>query len=144
LSTISNFPNHESSPSSNDAILGEPVKQSIVCHDVQVPPGKLNVIIHSTNDGPAIYSVNEGSALVNKLFPGDLITALDGVDTRANYQWSKYCIWWLRRMTWNERLLYCTVSRLTVNCITLLRSDFDWSNNLCTACNLLSVDHYQR
>jgi PDZ domain-containing secreted protein len=82
LSTISNFPNHASSPSSNNAIQGEPVKQSIVCRDVQVPPGKLNVIINSANDGPAIYSVNEGSALVNKLFPGDLITALDGVAMR--------------------------------------------------------------
>jgi hypothetical protein len=54
----------------------------IVCREVQVPPGKLNVVIHSTNDGPAIYSVNEGSALANKVFPGDLITAVDSVDTR--------------------------------------------------------------
>jgi hypothetical protein len=84
LSTFSNVPNHaSSSPSSNDAIQGERVKkQSIVCRDVRVPPGKLNVVIHSTNDGPAIYSVNEGSALANKVFPGDLITAVDSVDTR--------------------------------------------------------------
>jgi hypothetical protein len=92
---------------------------------------------------PVIYSVNEGSAIVDKLFPGDLITALDGVDTRAIYWRSEYCIWWLRRMMWNKRLLYCTVSRFEVNCITILRSDFDWSNNLCIACNLLSVDLYQ-
>jgi hypothetical protein len=81
LSTISNFPKN-ASPSTNEAIRGEPVKQSIVCRDVQVPPGKLNVVIHSTKDGPAIYSVNEESALVDKLFPGDLITAVDSVDTR--------------------------------------------------------------
>lgn len=81
LSPLSAVPTN-ASPFTDEAIREKPVNSGVVYHDVQVPPGKLNVVIHSTTDGPAIYSVNEGSALSGKLFPGDLIMAVDSVETR--------------------------------------------------------------
>ncbi|CAB9502132.1 expressed unknown protein [Seminavis robusta] len=56
---------------------------SIVCRDCQAPPGKLNIVIHSTKDGPAVHEVKDGSCLEGKIFPGDLIIAVDDIDTRA-------------------------------------------------------------
>ena len=60
-----------------------PIMQSIVCRDCFAPPGKLNVIIHSTKDGPIVHFVQEGSSLEGQLFAGDLIVAVDNKDTRS-------------------------------------------------------------
>ena len=60
-----------------------PITQNIVCRDCFAPPGKLNVFIQSTKDGPCVHSVSEKSALYNQIFPGDLIIAVDDVDTRS-------------------------------------------------------------
>jgi hypothetical protein len=59
------------------------VMSSIVCQDVYAPPGKLHIVIHSTKDGPAVHTVKEGSSLEGHLFSGDLIIAVDNVDTRG-------------------------------------------------------------
>jgi hypothetical protein len=56
---------------------------SVICRDCHAPPGKLNIVIHSTKDGPAVFEVKEGSCLDGKVYPGDLIIAVDGTDTRA-------------------------------------------------------------
>ncbi|KAL7563957.1 hypothetical protein ACA910_017570 [Epithemia clementina (nom. ined.)] len=56
---------------------------SIVCRDCYAPPGKLRIIIHSTKDGPAVYTVKKGSSLEGHVFPGDLIVSVDDTDTRA-------------------------------------------------------------
>jgi len=60
-----------------------PIMQSIICRDCFAPPGTLHIIIHSTKDGPAVHSVQEGSSLEGQLFPGDLIVAVDNKDTRS-------------------------------------------------------------
>lgn len=59
-----------------------PISQSIICRDCFAPPGRLQIIIHSTRDGPSVHSVKPGSSLEGKLFPGDLILAVDDIDTR--------------------------------------------------------------
>jgi PDZ domain len=58
-------------------ISGKPTK------DVLAPPGKLGIVIDTTLDGPVVHKVNPGSALEGKLKSGDIIVAIDGVDTRA-------------------------------------------------------------
>jgi PDZ domain len=58
-------------------INGKPTK------DVLAPPGKLGIVIDTTLDGPVVHKVNPGSALEGKLKSGDIIVAIDGVDTRA-------------------------------------------------------------
>lgn len=63
--------------------MGSPISHSIVCRDITAPPGKLNIVIHSTKDGPAIHSVKPGSALEGQLFTGDLVVAVDDTDTRT-------------------------------------------------------------
>lgn len=70
------------SPASDDS-GGSPISNKIVCRDVIAPPGKLGMIIHSTKDGPAVHSIKPDSALEGKLFSGDLLVGVDGVDTRT-------------------------------------------------------------
>ena len=78
------------SPSSNEADSpglnsnkNDSVMSSIVCRDCYAPPGKLHIVIHSTKDGPSVHTVKEGSSLEGHIFPGDLIIAVDNVDTRS-------------------------------------------------------------
>jgi len=50
---------------------------------VLAPAGRLGVIIDTTVKGPVVHKVNQESKLVGKIFPGDIIIAIDDVDTRA-------------------------------------------------------------
>jgi len=50
---------------------------------VQAPDGKLGIVIDTTVEGPIVHSVNKGSRLSGKIFPSDIIIAIDNVDTRA-------------------------------------------------------------
>jgi hypothetical protein len=54
-----------------------------VTRKVTAPSGKLGIVIDTTVNGPVIHKVNENSRLLNKLFPGDNIIAIDDVNTRA-------------------------------------------------------------
>ena len=56
-----------------------PIKTRVVL----APSGKLGIVIDTTIDGPVVHHVNNASALKGKIFPGDLIVAIDNVDTRA-------------------------------------------------------------
>jgi len=71
------------SPSSLHSSTMSPISPNIVCRDVIAPPGKLQIIIHSTKDGPSIHSVKPGSVLEGQVFPGDLIVAINDTDTRS-------------------------------------------------------------
>ena len=74
------------SPSSNEGStreIGSSMMQTIICRDCFAPPGKLQIVIHSTKDGPAVHTVKTGSSLEGHMFPGDLIIAVDNVDTRT-------------------------------------------------------------
>jgi len=70
--------NSSSNNPTNTTIL-----QSIVCRDCFAPPGKLQIVLRSTKDGPSVHTVKPGSSLEGHLFPGDLIIAVDNVDTRT-------------------------------------------------------------
>ena len=54
---------------------------SIVCRDCYVPQGEFKIEIVSTVDGPMINSVDE--ELLGHLGKGDLIIAVDDIDTRT-------------------------------------------------------------
>ena len=71
------------SQSSTHSDLKSPISHSIICRDCFAPPGRLQIVIRSTKDGPAVHTVKLGSALEGKLFPGDLILAVDDLDTRG-------------------------------------------------------------
>ena len=65
------------------ASTGSSISANIICRDVLAPPGKLQIIIRSTKDGPAILHVKPGSILNGQIFAGDLIVSVNDIDTRA-------------------------------------------------------------
>ncbi|KAL3822713.1 hypothetical protein ACHAXA_000978 [Cyclostephanos tholiformis] len=58
------------------------VAVSITMRDCYIPPGKLNVDIASTKDGPVISCIRDES-LYDHFDVGDLIIAVDDLDTRS-------------------------------------------------------------
>jgi predicted metalloprotease with PDZ domain len=50
---------------------------------VKVPAGKLGITIDTSKGMPVIYSVDGDSSVAGKLKPGDVILAIDDVDTSA-------------------------------------------------------------
>lgn len=59
------------------------LRQNMVSRTVIAPPGKLGIVIDTTLEGPVVHKVNPNSPLEGTLFPGDIIVAIDDVDTRA-------------------------------------------------------------
>lgn len=45
--------------------------------------GKLGIVIDTTNEGPMVNEVKEGSALAGLVQVGDIIAKVNDVDTRA-------------------------------------------------------------
>ncbi len=45
--------------------------------------GKLGIVVDTSVDGPVVHSVNEDSQISGEIFPGDIIIAINDVDTRA-------------------------------------------------------------
>ena len=82
ISEVRGATSPETIVTNNESVMS-PIMQNIFCRDCFAPPGKLNIIIQSTKDGPCVHSVYENSALAGQLFPGDLIIAVDNVDTRS-------------------------------------------------------------
>jgi len=58
-------------------------RPNMVSRKVLAPPGKLGIVIDTTLEGPVVHRVNDGSPLDGLVFPGDIIVAIDEVDTRA-------------------------------------------------------------
>ncbi len=54
-----------------------------VTRDVMVPAGKLGIVIDTSLEGPVVHSVKKDSYLYGRMFPGDIIVAIDNVDTRT-------------------------------------------------------------
>lgn len=59
------------------------LRQNMVSRTVVAPPGKLGIVIDTTLEGPVVHKINPQSPLEGTLFPGDIIVAIDDVDTRA-------------------------------------------------------------
>lgn len=45
-------------------------------------PGPVGLVIETTKDGPMVHSVRSTSQLIGTVMPGDIIIALDNIDTR--------------------------------------------------------------
>ena len=58
-------------------------KRKVTTKTFRAPSGKLGIVIDTTVEGPVVHNVNEGSRLQGLIFPGDIIIAIDNVDTRA-------------------------------------------------------------
>jgi hypothetical protein len=56
---------------------------SKITRECFAPPGKLGIVIDTTVEGPVIHKVNPGSPLEGIVWPGDIIIAIDDIDTRA-------------------------------------------------------------
>jgi len=61
---------------------GSPISGNIACCDCVALPRKLQIVIHSTKDGLTIHDVRPGSLLQGQIFSGDLLVAVDDIDTR--------------------------------------------------------------
>jgi hypothetical protein len=59
------------------------LRQNMISRTVIAPPGKLGIVIDTTLEGPVVHKINPQSPLEGTLFPGDIIVAIDDVDTRA-------------------------------------------------------------
>ena len=55
----------------------------LVTRKILAPQGKLGIVIDTSIEGPVVHRVNKGSQLSEQIFPGDIIVAIDEVDTRA-------------------------------------------------------------
>jgi len=54
-----------------------------VTRKILAPAGKLGILVDTSADGSVVQSVKRGSKLTGKIFSGDIIVAIDDVDTRA-------------------------------------------------------------
>lgn len=59
------------------------LRHNMIARTVMIPPGKLGIVVDTTLEGPVVNHVNESSPVVGLLFAGDIIVAVDDVDTRA-------------------------------------------------------------
>lgn len=59
------------------------LRQTMISRTIVAPPGKLGIVIDTTLEGPIVFKINPQSPLEGSLFPGDIIVAIDDVDTRA-------------------------------------------------------------
>jgi PDZ domain len=59
------------------------LRHNMLARTVMIPPGKLGIVVDTTLEGPVVNRVNEASPVEGLLFPGDIIVAVDDVDTRA-------------------------------------------------------------
>lgn len=82
LASEDNFSQYCSEDNNNDLSNNAHSMQRVQCRDCFAPPGKLHIIIRSSVDGPVVHTVNESSVLYDQLVKGDLIIAVDDVDTR--------------------------------------------------------------
>ena len=69
--------NKTSMPSEIENLVDDGVVKEYIA-----PPGKLGVVIDSSEHGPVVFQVKAGSPLENMVFPGDRIVAIDEIDTR--------------------------------------------------------------
>jgi len=60
---------------------GAPVE--LTRKEVIAPPGKLGIVVDTSMNGPVVVRVKATSPLIESVYEGDIIVAIDNVDTRA-------------------------------------------------------------
>ena len=58
-----------------------PSSTSIV-REITAPPGKLGVVLNTSEKGPVVQSVAPGSPLEGMVWPGDVVISIDGIKAR--------------------------------------------------------------
>jgi len=64
-------------------VFSETVQKKRQTKKVRAPPGRLGIIIDTSLEGPKIVDIKEDSPMVDLLKTGDIITSINGVETRA-------------------------------------------------------------
>ena len=59
------------------------LKTNMLARQVEAPPGKLGIVIDTTLEGPVVHKISDTSPLKGSVFEGDIIVAINEVDTRA-------------------------------------------------------------
>jgi hypothetical protein len=72
---------HRASHNTRHDDQASPLVQNTYKRMILAPKGKLGVVIDTTNYGPVVFQVKDGSPLQGALFPGDRIIAIDDIDT---------------------------------------------------------------
>lgn len=75
----------------------------LVNHDVLAPPGKLGIVFRGSASGPKITRLHPDSVVAGKISVGDIILAVDDVDTRSFN--AKQLLLCLQKKTKKERVL---------------------------------------
>ena len=52
-------------------------------YDVYAPPGPIGIVVDTSKEGPSVHSLKATSPMMGLITPGDLIVALDDIDTRS-------------------------------------------------------------
>jgi hypothetical protein len=79
---VSTPPSKVNSPSPKAADIAE-LPVTAPGRTVMVPPGKLGITIDTSRGTPVIYSVDPDSPVIGKLNPGDVVLAVDDVETSS-------------------------------------------------------------
>ena len=53
-----------------------------IIREITAPPGKLGVILNTSEKGPVVQSVAPGSPLEGMVWPGDVVISIDGIKAR--------------------------------------------------------------
>jgi C-terminal processing protease CtpA/Prc len=59
----------------------EPNSQTIL-REITAPPGKLGLVLTTSERGPVVQQVTAGSPLEGMVWPGDVIVSIDGIKTK--------------------------------------------------------------
>ena len=65
------------------AVVDDSAKKALADRDVEAPPGKLGIVVGSSEAGPVIAVVKEGSPMLGLITEGEIIAAVNGTDTRS-------------------------------------------------------------
>ena len=67
----------------DDASVSSTLRREMGARRVKAPPGKLGIVIDSSEDGPVVKSVKANSPLEGLVFPDDLIVAVGSTETKG-------------------------------------------------------------
>jgi S1-C subfamily serine protease len=55
---------------------------STILREITAPPGKLGLVLNTTDRGPVVQEVASGSPLEGMVWPGDIIISIDDIKTK--------------------------------------------------------------
>lgn len=82
-STIAGEGGGEASTVGGESTAMSSLKPNMTSRQVEAPPGKLGIVIDTTLEGPVVHKISDTSPLKGSVFEGDIIVAINEVDTRA-------------------------------------------------------------